>query len=88
MTLGSWDEGGQDETQRAVTGWKLRVWSVRGEDKGWHRIGEIPPQYAWPIIRGRACLCLTLNFPEHKINDSYHFLHETSQSSSPKSYER
>ena len=33
MTLGSWDEGGQDETQREVTGWKLRVWSVRGEDQ-------------------------------------------------------
>ena len=33
MTLGSWDEGGRDETQREVTGWKLRVWSVRGEDQ-------------------------------------------------------
>lgn len=33
MTLGSWDEGGQDETQREVTAWKLRVWSVRGQDQ-------------------------------------------------------
>lgn len=39
-------------------------------------------------LRGRACLCLTLNFPEHEINDSCGLLHETSQSSFPRSYER
>lgn len=38
-------------------------------------------------LRGRACLCLTLNFPEHKINDSFDLLHETSQPSFSRSYE-